>query len=57
MLTDENGVITVLSPRQSNEGSWAQFVGTNRRLAMSANETFTHKAFCRPKMNAMHSED
>jgi len=24
---------------------------------MSANETFTHKAFCRPKMNAMHSED
>jgi len=28
-LTDENVVITVLSPRQSNEGSWAQFVGTN----------------------------
>jgi len=24
---------------------------------MSDNVPFTHKAFCRPKMNAMHSED
>ena len=29
MLTDENVVITVLSPRQSDEGEQEQFVGTN----------------------------
>ena len=37
------------------QGEQAQFVGTNWRLAMSANETFTHKAFCSRKVNAMHS--
>ena len=37
------------------QGEQAQFVGTNWRLAMSANETFTHKAFCSRKVNAVHS--
>ena len=30
-------------------------MGTNCRLAMSANETFTHKTFCSRKVNAVHS--
>ena len=55
MLTDENVVITVLSPRQSNEGSWAQFVGTNWRLAMLPNKPFTLKTFYSLKTNAVHS--
>ena len=55
MLTDENKVIAVLSPRLFGEGSKRSLWVQTDVLLVLPNRPFTHKAFCHRKANAQYS--